>query len=284
MSVVVPVRDGADLLPRLAASLQDQPGTIVELVVNDDPVSSDDTAAWCQHASSERLPITYCQVNTRLGEGRLEGARRARGEVLVFLDADMLVEPGLLAEGVRLLEVGATSVVLTEEQVAHDFWGRCKWLEKRAARNSDIVESARMFSRQTYWAAGGHDPDLVFGEDKDIDLKVRRLGGPVARTRSQVLHDDGEWTLRRQYRRTRYWAQHIDPKQVAQNEGVAIQAGFAWRLEHYASRWRLLAQHPLLASGIVVLRMVDLAGVVASRRPSADRGKATYTAARRRRS
>jgi GT2 family glycosyltransferase len=103
LSVVVPVHDAAASLPPLLASLEASafPRASWELVVVDD-ASSDESAA---------LAAAHCDVLIRLtgtprgpSYARNRGAEVARGAYLLFLDADVVVEPETLERTVARLE------------------------------------------------------------------------------------------------------------------------------------------------------------------------------------
>jgi glycosyltransferase involved in cell wall biosynthesis len=83
ISIVIPARNEAaglrDLLPRLASLV---PGT--EIIVVDDG-SNDDTQAVCSASSVSVLRHPYPMGN---GAAIKTGARAAKGEIIVFMDAD----------------------------------------------------------------------------------------------------------------------------------------------------------------------------------------------------
>ncbi|WP_294262373.1 glycosyltransferase family 2 protein [Propionivibrio sp.] len=82
ITVVIPARNEAaslrELLPRLATLMRE-----AEIIVVDDG-SADDTAAVCAESQVKHLRHHYSMGN---GAAIKTGARAARGEVIVFLDA-----------------------------------------------------------------------------------------------------------------------------------------------------------------------------------------------------
>ena len=103
VSVIVPVYNGAGQIGRLLDSLrrQDYPPDRVEFIIVDD-CSGDATAALVR-AAAPRFALARQAVNRGSYAARNAGLARARGEVLVFTDADCEPEPDWLSAGVQAL-------------------------------------------------------------------------------------------------------------------------------------------------------------------------------------
>jgi glycosyltransferase involved in cell wall biosynthesis len=95
LSVIVPVKNGHVVLPQMLAMLarSELPRESWELIVVDDG-STDDSAAIASGYAD--LVIRLPGRSRGPGYARNRGAERARGECIVFLDADVLVRPDTL--------------------------------------------------------------------------------------------------------------------------------------------------------------------------------------------
>ena len=106
LSIILPAKNEAaalaDLLPRLR---QAQPEA--EIIVVDDG-SSDDTARLCAASAVQVVRQPYSMGN---GAAIKRGARDARGDVLVFMDADGQHDPVLIERLLRGLDGGMDMVV-----------------------------------------------------------------------------------------------------------------------------------------------------------------------------
>lgn len=94
ISVIIPARNEAHNLPKLLKSLNEATTMPLEILVVDD-ASSDQTASIAHHwganvISAQPLPAGWTGKNWAC----FQGAQRAQGEALFFLDADTYFEPG----------------------------------------------------------------------------------------------------------------------------------------------------------------------------------------------
>src|SRR5436190_1202201 len=101
LSVIVPTHNRRQFLPDLLASLavQDYPADRWELVIVDDG-SLDETLQYLQSGDEARPAnmIVVCQPQSGPAAARNNGARKARGRALLFLDDDMVASPSLVRE------------------------------------------------------------------------------------------------------------------------------------------------------------------------------------------
>jgi len=104
LSVIVPVKDGHNVLPRMLDMLSrsELPRETWELIVIDDGSSDDSVAIASEYAD---LVIRLPSPSRGPGYARNRGVERARGECVVFLDADVLVKSDTLT---RLAETMMT--------------------------------------------------------------------------------------------------------------------------------------------------------------------------------
>ena len=179
VSVIIPARNEADTIETVVRSVLATTYPSVELIVVDDR-STDATGEI-----AARLAETDPRVRVVAGEelpvgwyGKpwacVQGWRAARGEVLVFTDADTRHAPELLSRTTAALEAtGAGLVTVSPHQVCVSFWERVVmpqiWLllglryhpriVSRARRARDVIANGQfiMVARAAYEAVGTHE-------------------------------------------------------------------------------------------------------------------------------
>ena len=107
LSIIIPAFNEARLIERslqsVAASIaaNQKSGFTSEIIVVDNN-STDNTAELARQAGAQ---VVFEPIN-QIGRARNAGAAHATGDWLLFLDADSLLSPGLLADILRLINSG----------------------------------------------------------------------------------------------------------------------------------------------------------------------------------
>jgi glycosyltransferase involved in cell wall biosynthesis len=114
VSVLVPVLDLAGLLPRCLDSLLAQTYRPLEIIVVNDG-STDGSADVIERYAAHHPEVRPVhQAHRGLGPARNAALALARGEYVAMVDADDWVEPGFLADTVRIARATGADVVVTK--------------------------------------------------------------------------------------------------------------------------------------------------------------------------
>lgn len=247
VSIIVPTHNSSRSLERCLLSIRCQSGPGVESVVVDNGSTDDTFEIARRHADIAVLggPERSSQRNI--------GARASSGDVLLFVDDDMVLEPGVATEIEELANRGAAKVIVPERSFGSGFWARCKALEKLLVLDDPAIEAARGFQREAFFDVGGYDETLTACEDWDL---ADRVAGPDlwtgARTISVIWHDEGHLRLGGAFAKKRYYG-----RWVAQ---WIADAPDHRRRRSFVSAAPLLAAQPVTAIGVIAMKSVELAG------------------------
>jgi chlorobactene glucosyltransferase len=178
LSVVVPARNESATIETVVRSVLASTYAPLELLVVDDR-STDDTAAIVLGLAAEddRLRLVSGAPLPDGWYGKpwacLQGYRSARGQLLLFTDADTRHQPELLARAVGALRAeGADLVTVAPHQRCESFWERVVmpqiWLllgvryhparVNRARREREVIANGQfmLMPRESYQAVGTH--------------------------------------------------------------------------------------------------------------------------------
>jgi glycosyltransferase involved in cell wall biosynthesis len=194
LSVIMPCYNARATLPRALAALADQDlaPEVFEVIVVDDG-STDGSA---EAAEALRPPIALRvvrQANRGIAATRNLGVAHARGQVFLFLDADVFARPALLAAHLRHYPDGAArlavqGVTFADPQTLTTPFMRTSNLmpdftHRSRSNLAPQLVTGRNFSvsRAAFDAAGGFDDGFRgYGlEDVEFAFRLRRAGAII---------------------------------------------------------------------------------------------------------
>jgi glycosyltransferase involved in cell wall biosynthesis len=148
IGVVVPTRNSARTLRSCLASITQQIGVTIDLVVIDN-YSSDGTSEIVKE-----FPARFIQAGPERSAQRNRGLKVIDTPYVVFIDSDMILSPGCLADVHRVLLGGADAVVIPELGFGDGWLGKIKAWEKSAYLGNPEVEAARAAKHSSALARG----------------------------------------------------------------------------------------------------------------------------------
>lgn len=192
VSVVIPTFNRRDRLRRVLAALaaQDVDESFEVIVVSDGSTDGTDDDL---RADDVALPVTaVLQHNRGPAAARNAGVAKARGELIVFIDDDVVPEPSLLRAHLAAHQgLGDQSVVIGPmlDPPDHTMSPWVSWEQAMLAKQYDDMSAgkytatARQFytgnasvRRQYLLAVGGFDTEFRRAEDVELAFRLEDLG------------------------------------------------------------------------------------------------------------
>ncbi|WP_045003935.1 glycosyltransferase [Bradyrhizobium sp. LTSP857] len=188
VSVVIPAKNAAAYIGEAIDSALTQNG-VDEIIVVDDG-SSDDTIALVQAIRDPRLRL---MMNDAAGvsAARNLGARRARGDWLIFLDADDRLRPDAVTTLLAAAEAAPHAILVYGDYNTIDSAGRPigrrdllkgrrkpsgNVLERLASGNFIVNGGIMLVRTDAFRATGGFDVSLQYCEDWHCWCRLAALG------------------------------------------------------------------------------------------------------------
>ncbi|MBI3661478.1 MAG: glycosyltransferase [Acidobacteria bacterium] len=205
LSVIVPVYNGKLQLPRCLDALRISDFTGFEVIVVDD-CSTDNTRQIV-----ERFRARYLRTPRQLGPGggRNLGVRHARGEILVFVDADVVVAPDTLgciaADFDAAPDLAAVFGSYDEAPAWSDFLSQYKNLmhhyvhQMAGERASTFWAGCGAIRKDVFLEFGGFDTERYPNpsiEDIDLGFRISQAGRKILLDKKIQVKHLKKWTVR----------------------------------------------------------------------------------------
>lgn len=209
VSVIMPIYNRAGSLEKTLVSLigQTLPSDRFEVIIVDD--GSDDRP----EELLESLQVPYdlrfkFQENRGAAAARNLGAAHAQGEILLFLDSDMIAEPELLAEHLKIHDERDRVLGVGRRKPWPE--ARCSPVTRILDLDSNVHEgddssvdvsfeeafTANLSFKRTHFAqVGGFDEEFRAYEDTDFAYRTTQLGFEVVFNPSAVAYHNHPMTL-----------------------------------------------------------------------------------------
>lgn len=197
VSVVIATRNRRALLAEAVQSVRAQEGVSFEIVVADD-ASDDDT--WNFLSAQNDVRSFRQNVRGERSRARNLGLSNARGRYVMFLDDDDLLQPGALATLSRALDKHPEAIASAGARL--DWFVDEKWVRRdshpRFPQIRDMfdalvfgwsaISGQNLYRTNAVREVGGYDDDVSYTEDRDLWLKISRLGPVVLRPETVMVY------------------------------------------------------------------------------------------------
>lgn len=192
VSVIIPTYNRKEMLAEMIGMLRNQTidPSVFEVVVVDDG-SMDGTPDFIRALDVPFTLRVITQENSGPSRARNHGAEEAAGQMIVFMDDDLVPEPEMIEAHRDALADDRTNVVIGKlmpwAEGSGGAWNR--WEDRIYAKHYAAVESnkrppsgRRLYSgnfsvwREAFLSAGGFDETLLRGEDVELGFRLESRG------------------------------------------------------------------------------------------------------------
>lgn len=259
VSIIIPTKNEQSNIGSLLASIKKQTYKKIEIIVVDNN-STDDTRSIASKYTSK----IYIKSPERSRQ-RNYGAKKALGKYLLFLDADMLLSPGLVLSCVEKLENNLQfgALIIPEKSYGKSFWAKCKALEKSFYVKVDWIEGVRFFKKDIFSKLKGFNTSMISGEDWDIHSRTKRIV-KVSRVSEYILHNEGNLSLKKTVLKKFYYAKNINVyKNSSDPKLFKMQSNIFLRFYVFLKKPKKLFKDPMVGFGLLFMKSCEyLAGAI----------------------
>lgn len=179
ISLIMPTKNRAHLLPETLESILAQTYTDWELIIVDDH-GTDNTEELIQKLNDPRIRYYKLPSGGGPGRGRAYGIEQARSDFLAFCDSDDLNKPHRIELEIAKLQEGVEVVYSDIEVIntlSNERWVRpSQDFSQELLRNINFIPTPTVAMRKdVYVRSGGFDENLMTSEDYDLWQKLSRI-------------------------------------------------------------------------------------------------------------
>ncbi len=239
VSVVVPVYNGAATMETVLRAVYASSYRDFEVVLVDD-CSTDDTLEVLDRLR-ERYPHRLVSFERNLGvsKARNAGAGAARGEIILFIDADCVVQPQTMENCVTALEQGDSICVggaYTIEPWDRGFFNEFQsiyihYVETKVEHPDYVATHCMAIRKSTFQEFGGFITDSFIGHAasvEDVELSHRlldagyRLSRPDNILVQHMFGYDFRKSIKNAIKKSKYWTMYsLKNRDVTKDSGAA---------------------------------------------------------------
>jgi glycosyltransferase involved in cell wall biosynthesis len=255
LSIVISTKNEEKNLKNLLDSIKAQSFTDYEIVIVDNN-SIDGTVSIAKNYSDK----VYNFGPERSAQRNL-GVSKSSGQFVLILDADMILEIGLLDELISFAIQNKEYKCLTmkEEPTGETFWTKCKKLELEFyTQPQDFELAPRWFDKEVFDEFHGFDESQTGTEDWDLPDRIYKKYPKKYLSVKRVFHNEGDYGLLRILKKKFYYASKSHSF-VKKSKGGIFNPRFLYFLRpQFYSHKRLWLKDLRISLGLVIMLFLEL--------------------------
>lgn len=255
VSIIVTTKNEEKHIANCLESIKKQSYKNIEIIVVDNN-SSDRTKRI-----TEKYTKNIFNKGPERSAQRNFGAKKAKGEYLLFLDADMILTKNVVKNCVSQIEkTEAEGLIIPEKSFGTSWWAKTKALERSFYIRNDAIEAARFYSTKIFKKIGGFDEKLTGPEDWDLSQRVKATY-MVTRIQDFILHNEGKLSLFDTIKKKYYYSKKIVAylSKKESHKTKSKQTNIFGRYWIFLKHPKKLFQHPLLGISVLFMKTLEFA-------------------------
>lgn len=256
VSVVITTKNEEKVLPRMLESIKKQTFRKLEVILVDN-YSTDNTLKI-----ADNYHIKYYTFGPERSAQRNFGARQAKGDFLLFLDADMELSRDVVKECVEAFKLGKNiaGIIIPEKSIAKNFWEKIKAFERSFynLEGDDTTDAARFFKKNIFSRVGGYDEAITGPEDWDLPENIQTKGYRIRRITSVIMHHERISSLLSLMRKKYYYGLNVNSYLKKQKVSAFSPKTIYFLRPIFYKNWRRLIAHPLMTIAMLYMLFMEL--------------------------
>lgn len=258
VSIIIPTRNSTQFLNQCLSLIKNQSYKNIEIIVVDNN-SADET----KEIAKKYTNFVYNKGPERSAQ-RNYGSKKTRGNYLLFLDSDMVLDKNVVLACVNKVENNKNIVAINipEKSFGQGFWAQCKKLERSFYVGVDWMQGARFFNKKAFKMMGGYNESITGTEDFDLPQRIKAKFGNSSITGISkfIYHNEGRLSLLKTLTKKFYYGKTIN---AYRNTEINIkmlkkQGSIINRYKLFFSQPKKLLKNPFISIGMIIMKSLEL--------------------------
>lgn len=260
VSVIITTKNEENNIENCLKSISKQSYKNIETIVVDN-YSTDKT---------KQISLKYTKQFFEKGPERSAqrnfGVKKAKGEYILYLDADMILTKNVIKDCVnrfknfkfQISNSPLVALYISEIVMGESFWCKVRRFE-RSFYDGTVIDAVRFISKKTFIRVKGFEESMPAAEDWDLDKKIRKIG-KTDLVKTFIYHNEVNFNLVQYLNKKSYYIKNFDKyinKWGKDDIDIKKQLGFYYRyfgvfIEN--GKWKKILAHPILTLGLFFLK------------------------------
>ncbi|HRN69561.1 MAG TPA: glycosyltransferase [Vicingus sp.] len=255
VSIIVPTYNSDRYIKKCLDSIRNQSYKHIEVIVVDQS-STDSSLEVVERFKTKLIKLPPPKFYTPPTVSRNSGAKIAKGEILIHIDSDMILNKNLVEEIVNKFQknVKVGALVIHEKDITKGFWSKCKAFERRCYWGNLKIESARAVRTEIFNEVKGYDESLSTGEDFDIHMRYMQKC-QVEFCKNVLYHDLGRLRfslmIKKKYNYGKTASKYFN------KHGVSGQDLLIEQYKCFVRNYKMFVKSPIIGCGALFLKMAE---------------------------
>jgi glycosyltransferase involved in cell wall biosynthesis len=257
ISCIITTKNEEEVIRQLLFSIKEQSYKNFEIILIDNN-STDKTTKI-----AKRFGARIFNFGPERSAQRNFGVKKARGEYVLILDADMVLNKNVLTECIEKLEEDKDleALVIPEKSFGKGFWTKCRAFEREFYIGESSIEAARCFRKDVFLKFNGYDETMTGPEDYDLPLRISKAGNKIGRIKNYILHNEKYFSPIKSAKKKFYYAAHAQTY-FKKHPEMAIKQGNLLFRPVFFRKWKKLLSHPILSIGMFMIKGIEMTGAL----------------------
>ncbi len=259
ISIIIPTKNEEKRLGYCLPSLLNQTFNDFEIIIVDDPETDDQSEFFINGLNDKRIQYLVHKKGLRVPAKRNLGAKKAVGEYLYFIDADMEFPKNTLQSiHDQILAEKADLVFVAERTPGKEWLARMKDFEKQIIQQEISLTAARIYNAKLFKKTNGYNEELVANEEMEISDRLIDNGASYTISKAEVNHyeTNGQNILSHLKKKYKYGTTVSDYYEKRGEEELGKKRTGVSRFIYFTSpkTWK----NPLVGIQFVIFKFIEL--------------------------